>query len=244
MLKAPIRKIGGFGLFVRYENLLPSEAWERFGTDNGVRSLKELVTRTAHYAQRRSISPDQKIGCTLLKDCRFLDDRDFVDHENYGIQFPRQVVKLKYFSQSDRIPAPQFLGLTILGDEPSPAASDLEDGEKNPERAEITVSRILRDTRIARQLKNIHSNRCQICRKTIALRKERTYSEAHHLKPLGQPHNGPDIPENIIVLCPNHHAICDFGAIYLRLEELHQHDQHRINQEYVEYHNRQIYGLI
>jgi putative restriction endonuclease len=37
-----------------------------------------------------------------------------------------------------------------------------------------------------------------------------------HIRPLGAPHNGPDVKENIIIcLCPNHHVLFDSGAITL-----------------------------
>jgi hypothetical protein len=44
---------------------------------------------------------------------------------------------------------------------------------------------------------------------------------AHHIQPLGRPHCGPDCIENLIVVCPNHHAMCDYGAIKLALTDLH-----------------------
>ncbi len=31
-------------------------------------------------------------------------------------------------------------------------------------------------------------------------------------RPLGSPHNGPDAPDNILCLCPNHHALFDHGG--------------------------------
>jgi predicted restriction endonuclease len=97
--------------------------------------------------------------------------------------------------------------------------------------------RILRDTKLARQIKQLHNNRCQICGKTIDLSTGEFYSEVHHIKPLGAPHNGSDVAGNIIVLCPNHHVMCDYGAIPLKLEEIKQHPNHEIIMEYVTYHN-------
>jgi len=35
----------------------------------------------------------------------------------------------------------------------------------------------------------------------------------HHIRPLGRPHDGPDEPENILVLCPNHHTDFDYGRL-------------------------------
>ena len=41
-------------------------------------------------------------------------------------------------------------------------------------------------------------------------------SEVHHIRPLGK-HDGADIIENMIVVCPNHHAMFDRGAITISL---------------------------
>jgi predicted restriction endonuclease len=55
------------------------------------------------------------------------------------------------------------------------------------------------------------------CGKTvvIGLDPERRYSEAAHIKPLGNPHDGPDKAGNLLVLCPNHHLQLDRGVISL-----------------------------
>jgi hypothetical protein len=39
---------------------------------------------------------------------------------------------------------------------------------------------------------------------------ETFYIEAHHMRPLGK-HDGPDNRRNMLVLCPNHHAMFDLG---------------------------------
>jgi predicted restriction endonuclease len=68
----------------------------------------------------------------------------------------------------------------------------------------------------------------------------RTYSEAHHIRPLGAPHLGRDTRDNIIVLCPNHHAQCDFLAVTIDLASLRLHPDHAINQKHIEYHNDRV----
>jgi hypothetical protein len=93
-------------------------------------------------------------------------------------------------------------------------ASDIEDAV-HPERRETIVQRIIRDTEMARALKLRHRNQCQICGVAVPLWGSLMYAEAHHIRPLGHPHNGPDSPSNMIILCPNHHAQCDLGAIKL-----------------------------
>jgi predicted restriction endonuclease len=54
------------------------------------------------------------------------------------------------------------------------------------------------------------------------------------------PHNGPDVKSNIIVVCPNHHVMLDYGAINLN-KELLRLNNHVISNEYIEYHNSEIY---
>ena len=97
-------------------------------------------------------------------------------------------------------------------------ASDL--GDVPPERADVTTYRVLRDSALARRVKMLHQHECQICGETIELPDGTRYAEAHHVKPLGKPHSGPDVLGNIICLCPNHHAECDLGACTLSLNSL------------------------
>lgn len=125
--------------------------------------------------------------------------------------------------------------------EPTPVAVDLDAGEASPGRAVQTVYRILRDTKLARQVKLLHRDECQICGEALRLSGERTYSEAHHIVPVGSDHNGPDTPENIIVLCPNHHALCDYGAIALDRARLRRIAGHSVSDESIRYHNEHIY---
>lgn len=107
MLKAPIRKIGGYGTFTRYVDMPASAAWQTYGLGNGVDSQKELVTKVQMFAQKRSkdftVSDDPLIGCIELSDPVLLDDDRFVTPEECGHDFPIQVVKLKYFPSEDSI---------------------------------------------------------------------------------------------------------------------------------------------
>jgi len=125
----------------------------------------------------------------------------------------------------------------------SPKAVDLEfaveaaNAESLPERIKLEVYRVLRDTQLARTLKALHRDTCQLCGTQIKLSNGKTYSEAHHIKPLGSKHKGLDVAENILVLCPNCHVKCDYGAVVLNIDEIRQHPNHKIGIEYVQYHN-------
>jgi len=124
----------------------------------------------------------------------------------------------------------------------TPRAFDLSTGNQEPRSFESITYRILRDTKLSRQLKHLHMNRCQICGSTIKLKSGKSYSEAHHIKPLGSSHRGPDTAENILILCPNHHVMCDYGAIELAASNLRVINGHKISNEYIRYHNENIFN--
>lgn len=96
-----------------------------------------------------------------------------------------------------------------------------------PSRIKTIVSRIVRDTVLSRTTKSENNWKCQICGKTLQLPNGFNYSEGHHLQPLGGAHTGPDVKENIIILCPNHHAEFDYGSIAINPEtNLIEHINH------------------
>jgi hypothetical protein len=118
----------------------------------------------------------------------------------------------------------------------TPIATDIQEPSQ-PERVKQETYRILRDTVLARQVKESNKYRCHICGQTLKLRHEQPYAEAHHIKPLGSPHDGPDVRENILCVCPNHHVLLDYGAIKLDAKQLTG-----IGGKYIDYHNENIFG--
>lgn len=123
-----------------------------------------------------------------------------------------------------------------------------------PDRRETHRTRIIRDTQLVNEMKEQYSYQCQVCGEKRLRTLEEGYAEGHHLKPLGEQHNGPDIKQNIIILCPNHHADFDHGLIRidpdtLELTSLADKDvdgsrldcDHRISREFIEYHNTELF---
>jgi hypothetical protein len=108
------------------------------------------------------------------------------------------------------------------------------------ERTEITTYRILRDTELARRIKIKHRHKCQLCGHSIQLEGGLHYAEAHHIQPLGAPHNGPDIEENIVCVCPNHHAELDYGVRRIAQSDFRKSAKHRIDERFIDYHNTVI----
>lgn len=131
-------------------------------------------------------------------------------------------------------------------------------GEPDPDRIETSTSRIVRNTTLAKELKEYYQHHCQVCGDVRHKAPLEHYAEAHHIKPLGRPHEGPDIKANILVLCPNHHSDFDHGLVYVEpdsLEVTHATDEsvsgqtlnikedHEIDPELLEYHNKKISKL-
>jgi hypothetical protein len=105
-----------------------------------------------------------------------------------------------------------------------------------PRRIRLEVSRIVRDTAIARELKDTYAGTCQVCREKLELAPREFHIEAHYLKPLGRPHNGPDVKGNIVRVCPNCHVLLDCGVLPIgpKTFRLKLHD---IEIEFIKYHN-------
>jgi hypothetical protein len=95
-----------------------------------------------------------------------------------------------------------------------PTLNEPQNPDYNPPgRINTIVSRIIRDTELSRKIKLENNWRCQICGDSILLPNTNYYSEGHHLQPLGGEHQGPDVRQNIIILCPTHHTEFDYGSI-------------------------------
>ncbi|MCB9569498.1 MAG: HNH endonuclease [Myxococcales bacterium] len=72
-LKAPANAIAGFGYFAHFTVLPEWLAWDTFGRANGVPSHSELRARLRRIRDgaRIDADPQDRIGCSLLAECRF-----------------------------------------------------------------------------------------------------------------------------------------------------------------------------
>ena len=74
-----------------------------------------------------------------------------------------------------------------------------------------------------------------------------------HIKALGHSHNGPDVIQNMLCLCPNHHEQFDTLTYYIDPvtnlishlsgfdgQKLHIHNKHKISPEFLAYHQSQF----
>jgi len=78
-LHAPENFIVGGGFFTHSSLLPTSLAWEAFGEKNGAASLDEVRRRVEKYRRTRSDPhQDYTIGCIILQDPFFLNERDWL----------------------------------------------------------------------------------------------------------------------------------------------------------------------
>jgi len=79
----------------------------------------------------------------------------------------------------------------------------------DPEEVIINGKTFKRDNRTIAQLKFLRDFKCQICSTTIKKKDGSLYIEAAHIDPKHK--KGRETPDNILILCPNHHKEFDFG---------------------------------
>jgi hypothetical protein len=117
----------------------------------------------------------------------------------------------------------------------APLALDVDVNDL-PLRVRTEISRVVRDTKMARELKRLYQGQCQLCGDRLEISPGEFYVEAHHLKPLGRPHEGPDVMKNLICVCPNCHVLLDFNVRKLSVKSL-KASLHDIGPEFIDYHN-------
>ena len=100
------------------------------------------------------------------------------------------------------------------------------------------------------RVKELYGFRCQVCGTRLETAAG-PYAESAHIKPLGRPHNGPDVPENTLCLCPNHHVLFDGKAFSINEDlslagtegRLFVHPRHIIEKTWLHYHRSQFLGI-
>jgi hypothetical protein len=139
-----------------------------------------------------------------------------------------------------------FLGLPV--EESRRSASGTGTSIAPPRRIEVKILRVVRDTLEARRLKDHYDYRCQLCRERIECADGSHYAEVHHIRPIGGSHGGQDIWENMLVLCPNHHAMFDLRLPrFLSVNEVKINEvnhrltlRHALDPKNTDYHNRLV----
>lgn len=90
-LKKPHYKVGGFGIFARYEAASPKLAWEAFGKCNGAPTFEAMLRRVGRYTAG-SGGPAHKIGCIMVSEPVFFSEEAWIDQPR---DWPSNVVSRK-----------------------------------------------------------------------------------------------------------------------------------------------------
>lgn len=128
-------------------------------------------------------------------------------------------------------------------EKPATLSEEVDEGTNPADRRVVELSRLVRDTTIALDIKRLYEYHCQVCRIAIKT-KFGLYAEAAHIRPLGSPHDGPDVRSNVLCLCPNHHVMFDNGGFKINSDfslvgiegTLFVDASHKIGEEFLAYH--------
>ncbi|MGW2617341.1 YDG/SRA domain-containing protein [Streptomyces sp. NPDC001500] len=127
-----------------------------------------------------------------------------------------------------------------------------EGGERYPEARTLLVRRLMRSVATSQRVKSLYDGECQLCGLRILGPDGKPHSQGAHIRPLGDPHYGPDVEPNILCVCPNCHVRLDVGAVTVdddgsiivraamfgapMLPKLRTKGWHRVHPDYVRYH--------
>ena len=79
----------------------------------------------------------------------------------------------------------------------------------DPKEIIIHLKTYMRDNKTIAQLKELRGYCCQMCQTRILKADGTFYIEAAHITPKAE--KGPEMPDNILIICPNHHKEFDYG---------------------------------
>lgn len=96
----------------------------------------------------------------------------------------------------------------------------LEDLYLENETEEIRYNRIKRYQKLVTQLKQKYNYQCQICGYNFLMDNGKCYCEAHHIKMLSK--DGSQNPDNVLILCANHHRMFHYASNTCTIGELVQ----------------------
>lgn len=205
-LHAPRHFIVGGGFFAHWTALPVSVAWETFADKNGAATLREVRVRLARYRHvEENPREDYTIGCTLLEQPFFLEERDWIPAPE---DWARNIVRGKGYDAAagegrrlwERVMAAiQARSFPLAVPEAQLFQADLHRHGK----PSLTVPRLGQGT-FCLWVRDLYDRRC-------AVTGERTLPvlDAAHIKPYEK--QGPHDPRNGLLLRTDLHKLLDSG---------------------------------
>jgi HNH endonuclease len=157
---------------------------------------------------------ENEIAETIIKD-------ELIELSNSGVQ-KNEFEKLKniYFSLTGKTFDESVLDfdliqqdelVELLKADKKRIIADLKNLDNNETETVIIKQKTYkRDNKTIAQIKVLRNFECQICGTKIKKKNGGFYIEAAHIKPKSL--KGRETPDNILILCPNHHKEFDYGA--------------------------------
>jgi putative restriction endonuclease len=121
----------------------------------------------------------------------------------------------------------------------------LPGGNTAPSRRLSKITRVVRCSSVGDWLSQLHDFTCQICGTRLET-PAGPYAETCHIQPLGRPHNGPGVAENVLCLGSNCHVLFDELSLWInddrsfggRVGSLRADSRHNISSDALQYHRR------
>jgi len=228
--KYPDNRIVGGAFFVRHTVLSLDLAWKAFGQANGTDSLRSL--RLMIQRHRRDKDPNPTIGCTILTQPFYLDDKNSIDPP---LDWSANIVSGKGYEIS-----PGSEGLRLFEAAQaifSEAFPRLNKDNSKTEEERYGNARLI-SPRLGQggfriMVMDEYSRRCAITgEKTLPV------LEAAHIKPYSE--NGPHEVSNGVFMRSDLHTLFDSGYLTLS-NEFHVEVSRRIREEFSN--GREYYAL-
>ena len=200
-LHSPRNYIVGGGFFAHFSRFPTSLAWEAFGEKNGAISLPEMRRKIEKY---RRVPPqpheDYQIGCIILTQPFFLDERDWIP---VPADFARYIVQGRAYDMTSETGA--YLWEAIHGHLAGVAGPRVS--ELTPTRGEpVLVRPRLGQGSFRVVVTDVYERRCAITGEKVL-----PVLEAAHIKPISE--GGQHETTNGILLRSDIHRLFDRGYV-------------------------------
>jgi putative restriction endonuclease len=199
-LHAPVAKIAGGGRYLKYLRLPIDYAWMAYGRKNGVESLEALRQRVAWFRrEEQGIPHDSKIGCILLSQPFFLDEKDWFSPPNWG----RGIQSVKYYQVDS--PDGKFLSEMVSSRNTGFLLDEIlaaRDAGLDPKR--VLVNSRPGQSYFSSVVADAYDWRCAVTRERVL-----PTLDAAHILPVRE--KGPNIVQNGLLLRTDVHRLFDTG---------------------------------
>lgn len=204
----------GVGLATIYLNRIDRKSYSIFNdkTINALNKLDYNISTSKNYSNYLKVNAIQKEWIKLEPTINNLEKADalchFVIGETEGINLINRL-KLKDSSEANN-EQDELLNIIDKNIKDDDLLELIRRNERcKQEYISINSKRFKRSNYLMTLIKKRRGFKCQFCNTTILKEDGKYYIEACHIN--AKANGGADELENILVLCPNHHKLFDFG---------------------------------